>query len=78
MQTYPRMLYRSGNSFSWEGHDLDTRTVADADEEAQAIAEGWRISPLPLDHDGDNKPGGSLPGERSTRRKGRRKKKVTQ
>lgn len=29
----------------------------------------------PFDHDGDGKPGGSLPGEQSTVAKGRRKKK---
>jgi hypothetical protein len=30
--------------------------------------------PHPLDHDGDGKPGGSLPGEQSTRRRGRPRK----
>lgn len=77
MSTHPRMMYRSGTSLEWEGHSLDTRIVTDEDEEAKAVKEGWRISPLPLDHDGDNKPGGSLPGSKSTRSKGRRKKKVS-
>lgn len=77
MSNHPRMLYRSGNSLEWNGLSLDTRIVADENEEAQAVKEGWRISPFPLDHDGDGKPGGSLPGDKSTRSKGRRKKKVS-
>lgn len=74
MSTYPRMMFRSGDSLKWEGLELDTCTVADEDAEAKAIKEGWRVSPHPLDHDGDNVLGGSRPGEHSTRRKGRRKK----
>lgn len=72
MHVYPRMMYRSGTSLHWEGLDLDTQVVADEDEEQTAAAEGWRVSPHPLDHDGDNRPGGSLPTAK------RRKRKVTQ
>ncbi|WDA36405.1 hypothetical protein [Sphingobium sp. YC-XJ3] len=62
---YPRMLFKDGTQYRvWNAHDVDTLIVADAEEEAQAKAEGWRESPAPphpLDHDLDGKPGGSLP-----------------
>ncbi len=36
MDEYPKMLYKTGSEFEWEGLSLDTITVADADEEAAA------------------------------------------
>lgn len=80
-----RMLYRPGTTLRFADRDLDYRIVGGPDEEAEALAEGWwRIADIlvpkpaaridPLDHDGDGRKGGSLAGEQSTRRKGRRKK----
>lgn len=65
---HPLMLYRDGQQCRvWGAHDVDTLIVADAMEEADAKAEGWRESPAPphpLDHDMDGRPGGSLPRRR--------------
>lgn len=56
---YPKMLYRDGTAFEWDGRALDTLIVDDAAGEAAALADGWRVTGNPLDHDGDGKPGGS-------------------
>lgn len=65
MSEYPRMLYRDGDAMRWEGLDLDHRVVTDAEEEAAAVKEGWRIGPHPLDHDGDGRKGGSRKRKRA-------------
>ncbi|MDE2442200.1 MAG: hypothetical protein KGP14_14365 [Betaproteobacteria bacterium] len=62
MEEYPKMIYRDGDGFEWEGHSLESLIVADAGEEEAALADGWRVSPNPLDHDGDGKPGGARRG----------------
>ena len=46
MSDYPKMLYRDGTARKLWGVMVDTLTVATADEERQARAEGWRGSPL--------------------------------
>lgn len=65
---YPRMLYRPGPSLRvWDAHDVDTCIVKDEDEHLAALEAGWGDTPEPrhpLDHDGDGKPGGSLPKRR--------------
>lgn len=74
MSKYPRMMYRKGGEIEWEGKTFDTLVAADEDEEKAAAKEGWRVSPDPLDHDGDGQPGGSEAGEKSTRKRSRKKK----
>lgn len=63
-------------------HPLHGAKVAISEEEANYDeANGWdrftldEVKPTrhPLDHDGDGQLGGSLPGENSTRRRGRRR-----
>jgi hypothetical protein len=39
---FPKVLYREGMDLVWEGRQLATRIVADAEAEAKAIEEGWR------------------------------------
>jgi hypothetical protein len=39
---YPKMLYREGKELVWEGRQLATRIIANAEEEAKAISDGWR------------------------------------
>lgn len=39
---YPKMLYRDGSAFDWEGKAVDYRTVSDAAEEDAAVTDGWR------------------------------------
>lgn len=68
---YPLSLYRSGSTFDWDGRPTDSRVVNDEDEHLSASDEGWletadyfappKAKPDPFDHDGDGKPGGSLP-----------------
>ncbi len=61
------MLYREGSAAEIWGHSVDTCIVEDAQELSEALADGWRLRPdeiHPLDHDGDGKPGGSLPKRR--------------
>lgn len=38
---YPMMVYKGGTEIEWDGLMLDTRIVADADEAADAFADGW-------------------------------------
>lgn len=62
MSEYPKMLFRDAEDepmLVWEGRNLDHCTVADAGEEAEALAEGWRVHGDPLDHDGDGRKGGA-------------------
>lgn len=59
MHVYPRMLYRPGNTLSWEGFNVDYCVVGDEREEADALAQGWNLSPDALDHDGDGEKGGA-------------------
>ena len=80
---FPRMLYRPGTALRvWNTHDVDTLIVNDATEEALALVAGWTNLPGetpqrdPLDHDGDGRRGGSLPGEQSTARRGRRRREI--
>ena len=73
---YPLMLYRSGSDFVWDGKVTDRLVVENEDQHLAAIDGGWMITAdyhaprLPqLDHDGDGRPGGSLP--RGRRRRGK-------
>lgn len=56
---FPKMLYRDGKAIEWEGRSLDTLIVDDAAGEKAALADGWRVTGDPLDHDGDGNPGGA-------------------
>lgn len=57
---YPKMLYRDGKTLkAFNAFDVDTCIVNDADAEEAALADGWRLSPDPLDHDGDGRKGGA-------------------
>lgn len=65
---FPKMLYRDGSSFLWDRRSTDAVVVNDAEEQEIALSDGWALPAdylaprLPqLDHDGDGKPGGSLP-----------------
>ena len=60
---YPKALYRDGGAEMIWGKPVQTRVVGTAEEQAEALAEGWRLGPVPdpLDHDGDGRKGGSLP-----------------
>ena len=49
---YPKAMYRG---------DGESCVVDDAAAEKAAAGEGWRTSVDPLDHDGDNRKGGSKP-----------------
>jgi len=72
---YPRMVFRPGTMLrNWHGRDLDWQIVDDEVEEAQALSQGWRLSPDPLDRDGDGKRGGSLPGQNARTKRGRSRK----
>jgi hypothetical protein len=74
------MLYRPGSALRvWDLHDVDTLIVRDELEEREARGRGWTRTPgerHQLDHDGDGAPGGSLSGEQSTARRGRRRKEA--
>jgi len=66
---FPRMLYRPGTMLrNWHGHNVDWQIVEDAAEQAEALAQGWNLSPDALDHDGDGQKGGAI------RRRGRPRK----
>lgn len=41
MEEYPKMLFKPGTSYDWDGIGVDFLTVGDAAEEADAIAAGW-------------------------------------
>lgn len=71
MSDYPRMLYRPGSMLRWHGHDVDHMVVDNEREEAEAISQGWNLSPDALDHDGDGRKGGK------PRKRGRKKKAVS-
>lgn len=63
---YPKAMYLDGGEELVWGKPVRTAVAASADEESRLRAEGWRVHPIkhPLDHDGDGKPGGSLPKRR--------------
>lgn len=44
---YPRLLYRPGTECLgiWGAYDCDLRIVADEQEEASALGEGWALRP---------------------------------
>jgi hypothetical protein len=71
MSDYPQMLVKPGKAIKWAAFDLDTLVVHDEAEEKAARSDEW-VSPHelvePLDHDGDGKPGGSLPKARRGRK----------
>lgn len=48
MADHPRMLYRKGNerSLTLHGVQVDTLIVEDAEEEAAAVKQGWRRTPV--------------------------------
>jgi hypothetical protein len=88
--TYPKHLFKHPGPYGIGSRTYAVAGAASEDEEAALIARGWHPTkeaawglepepveapkPHPLDHDGDGKPGGSLPGEQSTRRRGRPRK----
>lgn len=85
MHEYPKLMYREGTAIVWEGRSLDTLIACDHAGEVEAARSGWLTAeqllngkpgraPDPLDHDANGRKGGSLSGEQSTARKGRRKK----
>lgn len=85
MHEHPKMLYRDGSAFEWEGRSLECVIVCDHAGEAEARKVGWRDAlellgtvkgPDPLDHDSDGSRGGSLKGEASTAAKGAAKKRA--
>lgn len=41
MDEFPKMLFKPGASYDWDGAGVDFLIVNDADEEASAIADGW-------------------------------------
>lgn len=63
MSDFPLMLYRPGSEIELYGRTFDTLIVADGDEEAVALGDGWQRHKAidPLDRDDDGEPGGSLP-----------------
>lgn len=60
---YPKALYQDGGTDLIWGNPVRTAIVHDGEEEEIMRLDGWRVHPIadPLDHDGDGKPGGSLP-----------------
>jgi hypothetical protein len=69
---FPRMVFRDGSALP--EHGIDWLIVADEAEQRAALADGWRLGLHPLDHDGDGKPGGSLPDAVAPRKRGRPRK----
>lgn len=62
---YPKAAYKDGGADLIWDEPVRTRIVHSADEEKEALAQGWRLHPLkprpdPLDHDHDGHRGGSL------------------
>lgn len=45
MSEYPKAIYRPGDEGEWDGVMMDFGTVADADDEAGALAKGWYLHP---------------------------------
>lgn len=84
-QPYPRSLYRkSERGHVYHGVPCDVLTVGSEEAEEAAKANGWHNSPVEadattaaqsfarFDHDGDGRPGGSLP-KAARRRKVKRR-----
>lgn len=46
MSEYPKMLYKPGDAFEWEGMKLDSLIVVDAEAEGVAFDEGWLTADL--------------------------------
>lgn len=46
MSEYPKMLYKPGDAFEWEGMKLGSLIVADAEAEVAAFADGWLTADL--------------------------------
>lgn len=44
MSQHPKVLYRDGTAFEWDGRRFDILAVADEAEEKRAIADGWRTA----------------------------------
>lgn len=44
MSEYPKMIYRLGNEFVWDGVGVDMRIVDDHAEESAAIEDGWSLT----------------------------------
>ena len=42
---YPKAIYRPGDEGEWDGVKMDFGTVADADDEEEALASGWYLHP---------------------------------
>jgi len=38
---FPKMLYRPGADMQWDNRGVDTCVVADAQEQADELADGW-------------------------------------
>jgi len=71
------MLYRPGGMIVWDGMALDFLIVESEGEQLNALTDGWLLSselrkpsvsrsPVDsrFDHNGDGRPGGSLPAEK--------------
>jgi hypothetical protein len=48
---FPKMLFKMGSAFEWEGRKLDSLLVHDAGQEAAAFDDGWLTSAMVLDAD---------------------------
>lgn len=42
MLEYPKMLFKEGSDLVWEGRQLATKIIEDAEAEAKAVEDGWR------------------------------------
>ena len=82
MPGYPKHLYRSPGPYGVGDRSYAITGANDEAEEATLLANGWKETregawgeeasdvedtPHPLDHDGDGKKGGSLPGKKRGR-----------
>lgn len=61
---YPLALWKDGTQYRvWNAYDVELRIVQDENEEEEALADGWRLTPNSLtDADGDGEMGGSVDG----------------
>lgn len=77
--SYPRSMYRlADGGFEYEGRHFAILEVESETEETAAKKDGWVNHPDdcktadPFDHDGDGKPGGSLPKANAPRKTARK------
>ena len=80
MSRFPKMMFKFGDMLP--EHGVDYLIVECEAEMVNALGDGWRegleapqvSSRHPLDHDGDGRPGGSLPDAVAPRKRGRPRK----